>query len=276
MTTFSRRLPWFLSLALIFTFLTLCISFGLQKGGSLINIAERATLTMTYPIQKGIDWTFSSTSKLFDRYINLVGTKANNIELEKKLTRMEHRLTQLEEARLENQRLHQLLNFKKQHDTLAQGIAAQVIGRQTDSLSQIFIIDCGSNQNLEINNPVFTPSGIIGRIIACGPQSAKVLLLIDQNSACDVIIQRSRIRGTLLGTGGKLCELAHLQRTADVKVGDQLLTSGLDNIFPKGIAVGTVVTALKDPNGLSQQIKVKPRFDLNTIEEVYIIPSTKL
>ena len=273
MATFSRRLPWLFSLALIFTFFTLCISFGLQKGGSLISIAERAALTITYPIQKGIDWTFSSTSKIFDNYINLVGAKESNIKLKKDLALMEHRLAQLEEARLENQRLHQLLNFQKQHDTLAQGIAAHVIGRQTDTLSQVFIIDCGSNHNLEINNPVLTPGGVIGRVIARGPQSAKVLLLADQNSACDVIIQRSRIRGTLQGTGSEFCELAYLQRTADVKIGDRLITSGLDNIFPKGITVGSVVALNHDLNGLSQEIKVKLSFDLNTIEEVYIIPS---
>ncbi len=273
MTAFSRRLPWLLSLALIFTFFTLCISFGLQRGGSLISIAEKAALTMTYPIQKCIDLTFSTGSRAFDSYINLVGTKEINTQLKKDLAIAESRLAQLEEARLENLRLHKLLNFKKQHDTLAQGISAHVIGRQTDSLSHILIIDCGSNQDLEVNNPVFTPGGVIGRIIACGPQSAKVLLLVDQNSACDVIIQRNRIRGTLQGTGGELCELAYLQRTADVKVGDQLITSGLDNIFPKGITVGTIVTTTQSHNGLSQTINVKPEFDLNTIEEVFIIPS---
>ena len=273
MPTLGRRLPWLFSLALIFTFFTLCVSFGLQNGGSLISIAERAALTMTYPIQKCINWTFATSSNIFDNYINLIGTNDNNTKLKKDLALMKHHLAQLEEARIENLRLHQLLDFKNQHDTLAQGLAAHVIGRQTDSLSQIFIIDCGSSQNLKINNPVFTPGGVVGRIIACGTQSAKVLLLIDQNSACDVIIQRNRIRGTLQGTGSNLCKLAHLQRTADVKVGDRLITSGLDGIFPKGITVGTVVKTEQDPNGLSQQIKVKPTFDLNTIEEVYIIPS---
>ena len=274
MTAFSRRLPWLFSLALIFTFFTLCISFGLQKGGTLISIAERAALTMTYPIQKCIDLTFSTGSRIFDSYINLVGTKERNKQLRKDLAVTEHRLAQLEEARLENLRLHQLLNFKKQNDTLTQGIAAHVIGRQTDNLSHILIIDCGSNQNLKVNNPVFTPGGVIGRIIACGPRSAKVLLLVDQNSACDVIIQRNRIRGTLQGTGNKFCQLAYLQRTADVKIGDRLITSGLDNIFPKGITVGTVVTTTQSHNGLSQTINVKPEFDLNTIEEVYVIPSS--
>jgi rod shape-determining protein MreC len=228
---------------------------------------------MTYPIQKGIDLTFSTSSKLFENYINLVGVKERNHQLEKNLNFMKHRLTQFEETCSENLRLHKLLNFKKQHDTLAQGIAAHVIGRQTDNLSHILIIDCGSNQNLKVNNPVFTPGGGIGRIIACGPQSAKVLLLVDQNSACDVIIQRNRIHGTLQGTGNKLCQLAYLQRTADVKIGDRLITSGLDNIFPKGITVGTVVSTTQNHNRLSQTINVKPEFDLNTIEEVYIIPS---
>ncbi|MCD6292975.1 MAG: rod shape-determining protein MreC [Deltaproteobacteria bacterium] len=274
MTAISRRLPWLFSLALIFTFLTLCVSFGLQKGGSLLSIAERAALTMTYPVQKGIDLAFSTTGKVFDNYINLIAVKTQNQQLKKELGLLEHRLAALEEAGLENQRLHKLLDFKGQHDILAHGIAAHVIGHQTDSFSHILIIDCGTNQNLKINNPVFTPGGVIGRVIACGTQSAKVLLLIDQNSACDVIIQRNRIRGTLQGTGSDLCRLAYLQRTADVKVGDRLITSGLDNIFPKGITVGSVVEATIDHNGLSQQIKVKLTFNLNTVEEVFIIPSS--
>ena len=174
MTVFSRRLPWLLSLALVFLFFTLCVSFGLQKGGSLLSIAERAALTMTYPLQKGIDLTFATGSKLFNNYINLVGVKERNHQLSKDLALMEHRLARLEEVRLESLRLHKLLNFTKQHDILTQGIAAHVIGRQIDTLSHILIVDCGSDQNLKINNPVFTPGGVIGRIIACGPQSAKI------------------------------------------------------------------------------------------------------
>jgi len=77
MTAISRRLPWLFSLALIFTFLTLCVSFGLQKGGSLLSIAERAALTMTYPVQKGIDLAFSTTGKVFDNYINLIAIESS-------------------------------------------------------------------------------------------------------------------------------------------------------------------------------------------------------
>ncbi|MEA3333644.1 MAG: rod shape-determining protein MreC, partial [Pseudomonadota bacterium] len=175
MTALSRRLPWLFSLALIFTFLTLCVSFGLKKGGSLLSIAERAALTMTYPVQKGIDLAFTTTNKLFDSYINLVGVKEKNRQLKKNINLMKYRLAALKEAKLENLRLHELLKFKEQHEILDQGIAAHVIGRQTDSLSHILIIDCGTNRNLKINNPVFTTGGVIGRIIACGAQSAKVL-----------------------------------------------------------------------------------------------------
>ncbi|NPA25158.1 MAG: rod shape-determining protein MreC [Deltaproteobacteria bacterium] len=273
MPSFSRRLPWLACVALIFTFLTLCLSFGLQNGGTLVSIAERAALTMTYPVQKGIDLVFSTGEDFFNRYINLVDAQQKNQQLKQEVAKLRYRLDQLEEIRQENLRLHQLLNFKEQFDILDRGIAAHVIGRQTDSLSRILIVDCGTRYGLRVNNPVFTPGGVIGRVIACGPNSAKVLLLTDQNSACDVIIQRNRIRGTLQGTGNALCRLAYLQRTVNVKVGDRLITSGLDNIFPKGITVGTVVSTTRDHNGLSQLIKVKPEFDLDTIEDVYILPS---
>ena len=85
MTAFSRRLPGLLSLALVFIFFTLCISFGLQKGGSLLSIAERAALAMTYPVQKGIDLTFAAGGKIFDSYINLIAVKEQNHLLKKDL-----------------------------------------------------------------------------------------------------------------------------------------------------------------------------------------------
>jgi len=276
MTDLSRRLPWLISLVLIFIFLTLCVNFGLRSGGSLFAIAERSALAMTYPLQKGIEIVFTTSSDFFDNYINLVGVKEKNHKLKHEVELLNYRLEQLEEARIENQRLHKLLNFQKQHNFLNQGIAAHVIGHRSTPLSNILIIDCGYNQNIEINSPVFTLGGVVGRVIACGPQSAKVLLLIDRNSACDVIVQRNRIRGILQGTGDNICRLAYLQRTADVKAGDKLITSGFDSIFPKGITVGTVIAAAQDNNGLSQQIKVQLEFDPDTIEEVYIIPAASI
>jgi len=273
MSALSRRLPWLACLAAVFIFLTLCVNFGLRQGGTLVGIAERAALTMVYPIQRGIDLVFTGCSRSFDHYIWLVGVEEKNRRLEKEVAELNYRLAQLEEVRLENQRLHKMLNFKAQFDILEQGIAAHVIGRQTNDLSRILIVDCGGLRGIAPDNPVFTPGGVIGRVVACGRNSAKVLLLTDQNSACDVIIQRNRVRGTLQGTGDQLCRLAYLQNTVEVKVGDRLITSGLDNIFPKGIMVGTVVSATHDDNGLSQAIKVKPEFDLDRIEEVYILPS---
>ncbi len=274
MLVLSRRLPWLLSLALIFIFLTLCVNYGLRSGGSIFAIAERSALTMTYPVQKSIDFIFTSSNNFFDNYIKLVGVKKLNRQLKADNDLLRFQLEQMQETRIENRRLHRLLNFKKQHDILARGVAARIIGRQTSPLSHVLIIDCGTRQNLSINNPAFTLGGVVGRIIACGPQSAKILLLIDRNSACDVMIQRNRVRGVLQGTGTNLCSLAYLQRTADVKVGDKLITSGLDRIFPKGITVGTVITVTDDSEGLSKKIQVQPEFDPDTIEEVYVIPTT--
>ncbi len=273
MSVLSRRLPWLACLAVVFIFLTLCVNFGLRQGGTLVSIAERAALTMVYPIQKGIDLAFTRCSQGFDHYIWLVGVEEKNRELEKSVAELNYHLARLEEIRQENRRLHELLNFKEQFDILDRGIASHVIGRQTNDLSRILIVDCGSLQGIKPNNPVFTPGGVIGRVVACGRHSAKVLLLTDQNSSCDVIVQRNRIRGTLQGTGDQFCRLAYLQNTVEIKIGDRLITSGLDNIFPKGITVGTVVAAAHDDNGLSQSIKVKPEFDLDQIEEVYILPA---
>lgn len=270
----TRKIPVYMSLAVIFVFFTLCLNYGLRNGGSLLSIAESAALTMAYPIQKAIDKVFQTSDYLFSSYINLVGTEARNRQLEHENARLAGELVTYSEIKLENQRLRSLLSLKKRNDFMVRGLAARVIGRQTDDLSRILIIDQGSNRGLELDNPVFVAQGLSGRIVALGPFSAKVLLLIDRNSACDVMIQRNRCRGILQGQG-KSCRLAYLQQSADIKVGDQLVTTGLDNIFPKGVGVGRVVSVNSPANNLSQEIIVEPEFDFTRIEEVYVVcPAT--
>ena len=118
-----------------------------------------------------------------------------------------------------------------------------------------------------------TKSGVIGQIIHAGPTSSKVLLTIDSRSAVDALFQDSRVSGVVVGTGGEECKIKYVPNTAEIKVGDRVLSSGLGGIFPKGLFIGTVSQVIKKKQGLFQEITLTPSSDLSKLEEVLIFHS---
>lgn len=102
------------------------------------------------------------------------------------------------------------------------------------------------------------------------PFSAKIMLITDSHSSCDVLVQRTRERGILQGDNQKLCKLSYLMKSADVQIGDTIITSGMDGVYPKGIPVGTVVSVGRGNDSLCQKIKVQPFANLSGLEEIIV------
>ncbi len=168
-----------------------------------------------------------------------------------------------------NLRLQQLLQFKNTTDQPV--IAAQVIGMDPTGWFQSVIIDKGKNAGIKLNMPVVNAEGVVGRLVAVSHNYSKVLLIIDQNSAVDCIIQRSRDNGIVKGLSSKVCTLDYVLKSSDVRVGDIVVTSGLGGIFPKGIPVGEVID-VKDPAGeLFKDVKIRPVVDFSKLEELLVI-----
>ena len=119
--------------------------------------------------------------------------------------------------------------------------------------------------------PVITPAGIVGQVINVWEHFSDVLLIMDRNSSVDATIQRSRARGILKGGMSAICEFQYVARTDDVVVGDVLVTSGIEGIFPKGLLVGTVSQIRKKKYGVSQYIEIEPTVNLNKVEEVLVV-----
>jgi rod shape-determining protein MreC len=118
-----------------------------------------------------------------------------------------------------------------------------------------------------------TNSGVIGQIIHAGLTTSKVLLTIDSRSAVDALFQGSRVSGVVVGTGEKQCQIKFVPNTAEIKVGDQVLSSGLGGIFPKGLVIGSVSKVVKKKQGLFQDIILAPSSDLSNLEEVLVFLS---
>jgi rod shape-determining protein MreC len=118
---------------------------------------------------------------------------------------------------------------------------------------------------------VVSAAGVVGRLIGVTSHYAKVLLILDRNSSVDALVQRSRSRGILVGLGDGRCSLRYVQRNDDVQVGDQVITSGMGGVFPKGILLGQVEKVQRGDAGLFQTVDVTPVVDFSRLEEVLVV-----
>jgi len=174
----------------------------------------------------------------------------------------------LEEADQENRRLRRLLSMKE--EVFPRSVAAAVVTTRLSGQSWVLVIDQGTDAGIRRDMPVVAWGGLVGRVIAVEAGYAKVRLLSDPNSGVAGIVQRSRAGGMILGRGDGPLELAYVPRYADVEVGDRVVTSGLEGLFPKGIGVGRV-TSVSDSSGASKSIEVDPEVDIRSLEDVLVV-----
>lgn len=202
-------------------------------------------------------------------YLNLVDIRTDNRLLKEKLNELEATLSQFQEVKNENDRLTGLLEFKKEspHSLLT----ARVIGHDILGQHSTLFIDKGSDDGVVPGQAVITPIGVVGSVLNTEKSFSQVLALTDRYSDIDAVIDRSRARGILEGVSPTVCRLKYLQRTDDVQVGDLVLTTGLDHIFPKGFPIGKVTRVEKKDYGITQEVQVEPLVSTFDSEAVFVV-----
>ncbi|MCC6953479.1 MAG: rod shape-determining protein MreC, partial [Deltaproteobacteria bacterium] len=151
------------------------------------------------------------------------------------------------------------------------GVAARVIGRDPSNWAHTVTIDRGSHDGLRIGLPVVDGNAVVGQIVAVSRSSSQVLLLSDNSSAIDAIVQKSRAQGTVEGALGKKLYLRNVLREQEVLPGDRVIASGLDGVFPKGTLIGVVTRVDPAPNGVFQNVELEPSTDLVRLESVLVL-----
>ncbi len=132
------------------------------------------------------------------------------------------------------------------------------------------MIDKGEKHGLKKNAPIVIPEGIVGQITKVSPNFSRVLLITDRNSAVDILVQNTRARGVVKGGGDNRCVLVYALRKEEIHAGDVIVSSGLDQVFPKGLKIGTVLDVKKDHSRLFQDIMVQTSVDFDKLEEVLV------
>jgi rod shape-determining protein MreC len=233
------------------------------------NPAEQFIVEITAPFQKLIRQAIDVTKNFWMNYFYLVDARSENKRLKRQTDVLIRENSRYRELLATHERLRSLLQFKELiHRPV---VAAQVIGLDPTGWFKSVIIDKGKNAGLKWDMPVVNASGVVGRIVSVSNNYAKVLLVIDQNSAVDCLTQRSRDRGMVKGTSGHACKMDYVAKSSDAAVGDLVITSGLGGVFPKGLPVGTI-TGVKEGDGkLFKEIDVIPSVDFSKLEEVLVI-----
>ncbi len=233
------------------------------------NPAEKIIVEITSPFQRFIKSTIKTTEEIWFKYFALIQTHNENTLLKREVALLRMENSRYKERLTTHERLQELLQFKETYDWPV--LAAQVILRDPSGWFESVIIDKGEDSGLKVNMPVVNARGVVGRIVSVSADYAKVLLIIDQNSSVDCIVQRSRDGGILKGLFSDLCRLDYVLETSDVKVGDKVVTSGLGGVYPKGLDVGEVLTVVTTPGALFRDVKVRPMVDFSKLEELLVI-----
>lgn len=229
----------------------------------------RVALFIVAPFQGFVSDTIRQSNRIWVTYFSLASTAQENATLKRSLRESRAQYEQLREIELSNLRLRKLLDFKA---SLAdRAIAAEVIGTDPSQWFKAIIINKGRSDGLKKGLPVVVPEGIAGQVTDVGPYYAKVMLIIDRNSAVDALVQRTRARGIIKGESTGQCLFQFVLRKEDVQLGDRIVTSGLDGVFPKGQPVGVVSGVLKRSSGIFQEVSVKPFIDFEKLEEVLVV-----
>jgi rod shape-determining protein MreC len=230
---------------------------------------ESLVVTIVSPVQKVVRGVIGGVGGVWRGYFHLVGLERENEALKRELQELKLQMNKYREADLANKRLRALLNFKTSIPTPL--LPAEVVAFDPSGWFQTILIDKGENDGVIRDMAVVSADGLVGRVIGVSGRHAKVLLILDGNSAVDALIQRSRARGILVGLGRNRCLLNYVQRNEDVQVGDPVISSGMGGVFPKGILLGKVQEVVRGNSGLFQTVEVEPAVDFSGLEEVMVV-----
>lgn len=256
-------------LIILFVFILPVTSINMQRKW---NVASDILNGVNYSlglVQKGYIGFSNNISNTVGTYTNLINIKKHNVELTRKLASAEALIANLGELTEENNRLRKLLDFRQKSsmNLITASVIAYDLLIENNSTVRI---DRGKEHGIKTDQAVITSKGIAGYVLKTYSTFSDVLLITDSRSSVDAIVQRTRARGIVQGNK-TFCILKYLNRSDDVQVGDLVISSGLDHIFPEGYPVGVVSKVNKKSYGITQEVEIKPHIDPLKLEEVFVV-----
>ena len=240
-----------------------------RSGASVL---EDVTFGLFAEVQRLATWVGDSFVGAWTGYIGLRGLRSENEVLNRDLATLQFELQQQRAMAQQAERLERLLEFR--HRLPLPTVSARVIASDATPYFLTLTVDRGIRDGVREDMAVVSPTGIVGRVVGQpGPRAARVQLLIDRNAAAGAIIERTRASGVVMGGEDEsFLRMEYVSNLETVLVGDRIVTSGSDRIYPKGFTIGTV-TDVTPGLGLYQEILLSPAVEFSRLEEVLVVTS---
>ena len=233
-----------------------------------VPVLEAVTFGAFAEAQRAVSAGVSGVRRVWSGYIDLRNLKHENDELSRQLAEAEVALQAQRAVADRSRGLERLLELRDRSALTT--VAAEIIGASATPDFQTVTIDKGTNDGLKPDFAIIAPEGVVGRVVVPSARAAKVQLLIDRNAAAGALVERSRAQGLVTGGGDDRLRMEYVTESADIVVGDVVMTSGIEGIYPKGFIIGHVETVEK--NGPAyKRIVVKPAVDFRALEEVLVV-----
>lgn len=261
-----------LTSALLLSFLLMTLQ--VRHETAVVTFTRQALLFVVSPFIKVTAATIHGVTSIWQDYVDLRTLREENKRLQFEASTLKRRLDQLQEQALETQRLQRLLAMRD--SSQAEFLTARVVGKDATNWFKTILLDCGSMEGVRRNQPVLAPNGLVGRVVEVTPTSARVQLFTDPVSAVGGLIQRTRVTGIVSGNLGAGARVRYLPLMGDVVVGEEVVTSGMGGVFPKGIPIGRITTVERKSGVLFQEATLTPAVDLSRLEEVLILKTLEV
>ena len=259
----------FLLLALLITALLLLPE---SRQEPLLALGRHMAAAVSVPL-RALEWANQGIDGMWTRYVALQHVREENFTLRQEIARLRQENVRMRETAAASTRLRDLLELKKRLPYHT--VSAQVVGRDPSNWYRSIVINKGVTDGLAVDMGVVTPAGIIGRIVKAYDRFAIVLLIIDPNNAVTGLVQRTRDEGIVEGTERGLARIKYLPLLSTVKVGDQIVTSGLAGGFPRGLPIGTITKIERREVELFLSAEIALDADFAKIEEVLVITAPR-
>lgn len=253
---FFHRGPSPLARLAFFGVLSLALLFADTRYRYLEGVRQAVSVVL-YPVQRALELPGAAFSYVADYFGSKRELSDDNARLKQDLVAKAPAVQEFALLRTENQRLKGLMELKSRYP--GGGTAVEVLYSGRDPFSQKLYVDKGSTEGVQAGSAVIDETGVVGQVTRVLPQMSEITLVTDKDHAVPVRVERSGVRSVMYGNGtGRAPELRFMAPTADIKVGDHLLTSGIDGIYPAGLAVAEVVEMDRDTGQMFARIACRP------------------
>lgn len=243
-------------------------------GGEGLSLLQRVVFKLLSPVQRVVAAVAHGVGQAWSSYLDLRGVREDNRRLAERVATLEGQIQYEQQRVLEAERLRELLDLRQVLPIAT--ITAEVVGRDGLPWFRTLTLDKGRQDGIALDAAVLSPTGIVGRVVAVGPRAARVQLLLDRDSGVAAILERNRVAGVVCGQIGYADQgkpdlvMKYVSSFADVAVGDRVLSSGLDRIYPKGLVIGRV-RSVGAGAGLFREVLVAPSAGFDRLEEVLVV-----